>query len=166
MCRQACLALFLVTSPVYAAEHVASSALIGAAKRATLSQIDYTRSNCHDDRSVEAWLASVVGTSARSIKWSGGACALVNKDNPIDAGTNWCARAEIAPKRRGDSAKIEVFFEAPKRGRPGAPFAFRTIVKNKDGWDYMRDTSAFAANWRETYAPEQPAPAPYKDCGQ
>jgi len=96
----------------------------------------------------------------------GGACELVNKDNPIDAGTDWCARAEIAPKRGGESAKIEVFFEAPKQGRPGAPFAFRAIVKIKDGWDYMRDTSAFAANWRETYAPGDPAPAPYKDCGQ
>jgi len=166
MRRLAWLPWLLSFSAASAAREIAPEVLIAAAKRATLSQIDYTRSDCHDDRSVEAWLTSVAGKSARSIKWAGGACELVNKDNPIDAGTGWCARAEIAPKRGGDSAKIEVFFEAPKQGRPGAPFAFRAIVKAKDGWDYMRDTSAFAANWREAYAPEEPPPAPYKDCGQ
>jgi hypothetical protein len=67
------------------------------------------------------------------------------------------------PRSRPDKATIEIYFEAPKQGKPGAAFAFRGIVNTKDGWDYVRDTAAFAVNWRETYAHGEPTLAP-DDC--
>ena len=53
----------------------------------------------------------------------------------------------------GPAATIEVTFDRPKGGRPGKAFAFRATVTTKDGWDYMRETAAFEANWGETYIP-------------
>ena len=143
---------------------MAPSTLIAAGKAATIGQIDYRRADCGDDRRFEPWLKSIVGESAKAITWSAGRCKLVNKLNPIDRGGGLCARAAIAPRRGRDNATVEIYFERGQRGVPGKPFAFRASVHTKDGWDYMRDTSAFATNWRETYAPDSPVPEPYKDC--
>lgn len=151
--------LLLTPATSYGAEKIAPAALIAAAKSVLINQIDYARRDCRDTLNVEAWLRSVVGPSAKSIAWSGGACKLANKQNPIDAGTDWCAQAEIAPKQGGDMATVEIYFEKPKQGRPGEAFAFRGIVNTKDGWDYVRDTAAFAADWRATYAPDESNPA-------
>lgn len=156
--------LLVLLSPGSAAERVSSRDLIAAGTAAKLSQIDQMRRDCGDDRSVAAWLKDVLGDSAKRITWSGGVCRLTNKQNPIDAGGGVCAQAEITPKSGRDNATIEIYFDAPVRGRPGAPFAFRAVVHTKDGWDYMRETSAFAVNWRETYAAGAPAVAPSGHC--
>jgi hypothetical protein len=147
-----------------AADAISERALIAAGQAAPLSRIDDRRRACGDDRRFEVWLKSVVGGSARLISWSGGRCRLVNRDNPIDSGGGWCAQAEITPKHGRDNATVEVYFETPKGGIPGEPFAFQAVVHTRDGWDYMRETSAFAANWRETYAPDQPAPKLENEC--
>ena len=108
------------------------------------------------------WLKDVVGDTAKSIAWSGGRCQLVNKLNPLDAGSNWCGQAMITPKR-GRPATVEVFFEKPGEGKPGAPFAFRAVADTKDGPDYMRETFAFEVNWKEMHVPGYRPPAD-QDC--
>jgi hypothetical protein len=132
---------------------VTDNALAQAARDAKLDQIDDRRNECKDKRRVEDWLKTVVGAAAKSIRWKGGACTLVIPENPIDAGSPWCGRAEIAPKNSGDNAVIEVFFEKPVRDKPGEPFAFRASMMTKDGPDYMRSTLSFENNWREMYSP-------------
>ena len=101
--------------------------------------------DCGDSRSVERWLKDVVGDTAKSIRWSGGRCQLINKLNPLDGGTAWCGQAVVAPKH-GKSATIEVFFEKPARGKPGVPFAFRAVADTKTR--PMRETYAFEVNWK------------------
>ena len=86
MRRLRVLLLALLPSASYAAGQIVPDTLVAAAKRATLSQIDYTRRDCDDDRRVEVWLAQIVGRNVKSIKWAGGACQLANTHNPIDAG--------------------------------------------------------------------------------
>ena len=95
----------------------------------------------------------MVGDSAKSIRWSGGRCRLTNTRNPLDGGTNWCGQAVITPQRGQHAATIEVFFEQPAHGRPGVPFAFRAIADTKDGPDTMRETFAFAVNWKQMHVP-------------
>ncbi len=147
------LALAALSSAVHAADRgVSNAALAPAARAARLEQIDDFRKHCGDSRNVEQWLKDVVGDTAKSIRWSGGRCQLVNTLNPLDAGTPWCGQAEIAPKR-GKPATIEVFFEKPARGKPGVPFAFRAIADTKAGPDYMRETYAFEVNWKEMHVP-------------
>jgi hypothetical protein len=90
---------------------------------------------------------------------------LVNKLNPLDAGTNWCAHAAIEPRAGGPASTVEIFFEKPVAGRPGKAFAFRATVKTKDGWDYMRETAAFESNWGETYIPAYKPPKSNDLCG-
>jgi hypothetical protein len=151
--------LLALAAPANAASRgVKSADLIKAAKAARLSDIDYTREQCKDHRSVEEWLHSALGNAARSIKWTGGACKLANRQNPRDAGTKWCAQAAIMPKKGGPPAMIEIYFEAPKGGRPGKAFAFRALVHTKAGPDSMRETAAFEANWGETHIPRYKAP--------
>jgi hypothetical protein len=144
-------ALAFAAGALAAAPKVKSSDLIKAAKAATVSAVDDRRKECNDKRTIAQWLKQAVGDAARSVAWSGGACKLVDERNPRDAGTKWCALATIAPKKGGPSARIEIFFEAPKGGRPGKAFAFRAEVHTNAGPDYMRETSAFEANWGETY---------------
>ena len=142
-----------------APRRVSPAALIAAAQAATISEVDYTRADCGDKRRVADWLESVVGANAKSVKWSARRCQLVNKLNPNDAGTgSACAQAVITPKQGKEQATIEVYFDSPRNGRPGKPFAFRAVVRTKDGWDYMRDTEAFEVNWGETYVPGYKAP--------
>jgi hypothetical protein len=157
-CLIVLLSLALGSQASAASRGVTPSELIKAAKAASVGDIDDAKKSCDDDRSVQEWLSDTVGKSARSIRWSGGACKLVFKDNPRDAGTQWCARADVVPKKGGPPATIEVTFDRPKGGRPGKPLAFRATVKTKDGWDYMRETSAFEANWGETYIADYKPP--------
>ena len=146
-----------------ASRGVSNSALAQAARDATLAQIDDFRNHCGDARRVEDWLKDVVGDTAKSIRWSGGRCQLVNQLNPLDAGTNWCGQAVITPKSGKDKATIEVFFEKPQHGKPGTPFAFRAIAPTKDGPDYMRETYGFEVNWKQMHLPGYQPPA-NQDC--
>jgi hypothetical protein len=142
---------------------VSAKDLVAAAKTATISQVDYTQKDCNDDRSVEVWLKEVVGTTAKSIRWNGGKCVLAIKERTRDAGTDWCAHAVITPKR-GKPATIEIYFEEPKNGKLGEPFAFRSSVDTKQGWDYSRETWAFEINWKETHVPGYKAPENPSEC--
>jgi hypothetical protein len=138
---------------------VSNAALARAARDATLAQIDDFRNHCGDQRRVEDWLKDVVGDTAKSIRWSGDRCQLINLLNPLDGGTKWCGQAVVVPKRGKDEATIEVFFEKPEHGKPGTPFAFRAMAPTKDGPDYMRETYAFEINWKmlHRHAYEPPA---------
>jgi len=158
MARFRTIAVFVLVSALAGTATAASRSpspadLIRAAKAARLSDIDFARKSCGDHRTVEQWLKQTTGRSVRSIRWTGGACTIVNKDNPRDAGTKWCARADVTPRAGDIPATVEVFFDRPRHGRPGRAFAFRAVVQTKDGWDTMRETSAFEANWGETHVP-------------
>jgi hypothetical protein len=142
-----------------AGRDVSNTTLAQAARDARLSEIDVFREQCADTRRVEDWLKTLLGDTARAIRWSGGRCQLINTSNPIDAGSAWCGQATILPKREKHRATIEVYFEKPKGGKPGVPYAFRAIMVTKDGPDYMRETFAFEVNWREKYLPGYQPPA-------
>jgi hypothetical protein len=152
------LAFLVAETGETSAQAVAAGELIKAAKAATISEVDYARRDCGDDRTIEDWLREVVGASAKSIRWAGGRCVLAIKERARDAGTKWCAHAVITPKQGRHTATVEIYFEAPQRGRPGKPFAFRSSVHTKAGPDYSRETSAFEANWGETYVPDYKPP--------
>ena len=81
---------------------------------------------------VDAWLKALVGNHARAITWTGGACNFVNDLNPIDAAKwPWCAQATVLlvqPKRRDDNPMVEIYFKKPDHGRPGAAYAFRSLM--------------------------------------
>ena len=129
MSRPALLALPLavaLNANTAVAAGVSKAAQAQAAREARLDQIDDFRKRC-GTRRVEDWLKDVVGDTAKSIAWSGGRCQLVNPQNPLDAGSGSCGQAVIAPPT------IEVFFEKPVTGRPGAPFALRAVADTKDG---------------------------------
>ena len=109
----------LTAFSVHAADRgVSNAALARAAREARLDQIDDFRNHCHDSRRVEDWLKDVVGDTAKSVRWSGGRCQLVNNLNPLDGGTDWCGQAVIAPKH-GKDVTIEVFFEKPGARQAG-----------------------------------------------
>lgn len=80
----------------------------------------------------------------------------------FDRGRDWCRQATVTPKR-GHVATIEVFFEKPEDGKPGAAFAFRAVADTKAGPDYMRGTCAFEANWKDLQVPGFEIPA-NQDC--
>jgi hypothetical protein len=126
---------------------VANAALAQAAKTAPVTAIDYDQDRC-DDRTVARWLTDLAGDEVRSIVWTGGPCELVGPG--IDAGSRWCAQARLALVHRldrGDRPTIEVFFEAPVRGRPGKPYAFRGAMRAADGLDMARFRQDFEADW-------------------
>jgi hypothetical protein len=148
--------IILGAAPAHA--EVSAKALIRAAKSATISEIDYQRQDCNDRRSVEDWLTEVAGDSAKSVRWHGGKCVLAIPDRPRDAGTKWCAHAVIQPRSGKKASVIEIYFEAPKGGKPGAAFAFRAHGDTKDGFDYMRETRSFEIGWRETNVPNYQPP--------
>ena len=150
-------------APLNAAERPSAAALARAAQAAHLEQIDDFRKQCGDERTVAAWLKEVLGDTAAAVKWSGGKCRLVNKQNPLDAGSGFCGHADITPKSDTHEAAIEVFFERSQHGKAGAPFAFRATMFTKDGWDYMRETYAFEVNWKQKYWPNYEPPA-NQDC--
>jgi len=156
------LVLIFATPLAAAAEptqSVSNAALANAGRQATLKMIDYGAKYCDGASTVEAWLKALVGTEARSITWSGGKCVLVNDMRPgIDA-SSWpyCAQATITlvhPKDRGDSPLIEIYLEKPIHGRPGAAYAFRSLmVTRDDGPDYGRFRKDFEAQWDERFPP-------------
>jgi hypothetical protein len=146
------IACALICTLMAHARDVSPRDLIAAAKGAELSQIDYTLQDCRDTRKVEDWLAGVLGDTAKSVRWAGGRCVLARKERARDAGTKWCAHAVITPKH-GKPATIEVYFEQPVQGKPGVPFAFRALVDTNEGSDYVRETWAFEAGWKETHVP-------------
>jgi hypothetical protein len=84
---------------------------------------------------------------------------LVNDMRPgIDA-SSWpyCAQATITlvhPKDRGDRPLVEIYLEKPSHGRPGAAYAFRSLMMTRDdGDDYGRFRKDFEALWDERFPP-------------
>jgi hypothetical protein len=135
-----------------AARGVSNSALIAAAKSAMLSEIDYGRELCDGDRDIETWIKNVAGETAARIEWRGGACALTNALNPLDAGSDWCGGATIIPKGHPkEPAAIEIYFEKPRNGKPGKAYAFRAVNYDVDGLDYKRDFPDFEYGYRQKY---------------
>ncbi|MBI1203155.1 MAG: hypothetical protein GC182_11650 [Rhodopseudomonas sp.] len=133
--------------------------LAQAARDARLDQIDSLNEKCGDRRRVEDWLKQLVEDAGRSVRWSGGRCQIVNKLNPIDAGTGWCGRAAITPKA-GGIATIEVFFERGENGKPGRPFAFRGTP---NGPEFVRHPVDFERAWKALHVPGYSPPAD-SDC--
>jgi|ERR1700682_4329830 len=68
-----------------------------------------------------------------------------------------CAQATITlvhPKDRRDSPLIEIYFDKPVQGRPGAAHAFRSLMTTRDdGADYGRFRKDFDALWDERFPP-------------
>lgn len=160
MCGLVCAGAILMTSASVAktparkqaAPKATSAALIAAAKSAMLSEINYGRELCDADRPVEVWLTDVVGDTAASVTWRGGTCKLVSDLNPLDAGSDWCAGATIVPKGHPkEPAEIEVFFEKPVGGKPGKPYAFRSVDYDDDGPEYGRFFIEFDHAYRQRY---------------
>ena len=127
--------------------------------------IDYGTDYCDGATTVEAWLKALVGTEARRIVWSGGPCVLVHDNRPgIDA-SSWpyCAQATITlvrPRDPRDTPVVEIYLEKPDQGRPGAAYAFRSLMMTRDdGPDYGRFRKDFEALWNERF-PAAPRATP------
>jgi hypothetical protein len=149
------LVALAAASPAFATAKVSAAALIAAAKAAPLASVDESRKDCDDRRTVSEWLAAAIAPTARSITWKGGKCVLVIPENPLDAGGDWCAHADILPRKGKKSATIEVYLEDPVGGRPGVPYAFRAVTDLRDGdGDYTRDTVSFEYEWRQAHEPQ------------
>jgi len=91
----------------------------------------------------------------------------VNDLNPIDAAKwPWCAQATVLlvrPKRRDDNPMVEIYFEKPDHGRPGAAYAFRSVMMTRDGGpDYSRFRKDFEAEWHERF-PRDPGAVACED---
>lgn len=157
----ALLAASVLATGARGAEGVSDAALVKAARATPLVAIDLyadKRRACGDTRSVEQWLRDVVGPTAKSIRWAGGTCTLTGPANTRDAGTRWCARADITPKAGNRTAAIEVFFEKPRAGRPGKAFAFRSLTRLKNDANYGRSPGEFASDWGATHVKGYKAP--------
>jgi hypothetical protein len=141
------------------AQPVSDAALAAAGRHATLKMIDYGRQLCDGETTVEEWLKALVGKQARSISWSGGRCVLVNDMRPGFDASSWpyCAQATVTllrPKGKNDTPLIEIYFEKPQQGRPGAAYAFRgTMVPRDGGPEYIRFRKDFEAMWNERFPP-------------
>lgn len=130
---------------------VSNADLVAAAMGTPLRLIDYGMDNCRNDRTVSTWLGELTGSEAKGIRWSGGPCVLVEADSPMDSGSAWCARAEISlahPRDRQDRPMIEIFFDAPRGGKPGAAYAFRGLIEDAG---YLRFRQDFEAVWLERF---------------
>lgn len=159
------LFLTAAASLVAAKEPAISEATLAAAGRTTpLKLIDYGTDYCDGTTTAEAWLKALIGRQAREIRWTGGQCVLVNDMRPgIDA-SSWayCAQATVTlahPKDKDDTPMVEIYFEKPDHGRPGAAYAFRGVLVTRDGDpDYIRFRKDFEAEWNERFPPEAGAP--------
>ena len=157
--------LTVAALPVAAQEPTKIEAALAAAGRATpLKRIDYGTDYCDGAMTAEAWLKALVGKHARGIDWTGGQCVLVNDMRPgIDA-SSWayCAQATVTlahPRDKDDTPMIEIYFEKPDHGRPGAAYAFRGALETRDGDpDYIRFRKDFEAEWNERFPPEASSP--------
>lgn len=126
---------------------VAKADLIAAAQSTPVRAIDYDEDRC-DERTVSQWLAALTAEQARSIDWSAGPCQIVGPG--IDSGSRWCAQATVTlkkPASRDDTPMIDVFFEAPKDGKPGPAYAFRGVMQTGDGADMTRRRKEFEFGW-------------------
>jgi hypothetical protein len=135
---------------------VSGAALAQAGRRSTLKAIDYGRDYCDGGTTVAAWLEALVGKEARAIRWTGGKCQIVSDQGPLDvASWRWCAQATVSlvhPRNRSDTPMIEIFFEKPVRGHPGAAYAFRGVMMTRDdGDDISRFRKDFEAEWRDRF---------------
>ena len=127
--------------------NVSGAALAEAARRTPVRDLDYGEETC-DPRTVEQWLQALARAEALAIRWSGGPCRIVGPGH--DAGSRWCAQATLVlrhPEARDDRPMIEVFFEAPAEGRPGAAYAFRAAFRTSDGDDTIRFRRDFERAW-------------------
>jgi hypothetical protein len=97
--------------PAQTAQGVSDAALTKAAHAARLDQIDDFHKHCKDSRRIEDRLKKAIGATAKAIRWSGGHCKLINKFNPLDAGTKWCGRATIRPLGGKATTIDDVFFD-------------------------------------------------------
>jgi hypothetical protein len=130
---------------------VADSALVAAAKATPLKLIDYDQVLCRNDRTVAAWLKELTAGEARAIVWTGGACELATKLNPMDSGSDWCAQATILlnhPKGRGDKPVVEIYFDTPSHGRPSPAYAFRAVTVDEGLIRFRQD---FESAWLERF---------------
>ena len=123
-----------------------------------LESIDDGSSYCDGKMTVEEWLKGLAGEYARAISWTGGKCQLVTGQSPLDvASWRWCAQATVSlvhPRNRDDAPMIEIFFEKPVHGRPGAAYAFRGVMMTRDdGLDFSRFRKDFEAEWRNRFPP-------------
>src|SRR5215470_19463500 len=152
--------LALVTPAAANAETVSKAALAAAGRQATLDMIDYGSHYCDGETTVEAWLNALVGTRARSISWAGGQCVLVHNMRPGFDASSWpyCAQATVTlvhPRGKGDAPLIEIYFEKPDHGRPGAAYAFRGTMMSRDGGpEYIRFRKDFEAMWNDRFPPD------------
>jgi len=131
---------------------VANAALAAKARATPVKAIDYDEDRC-DTRTVDQWLRALTGANAKSVAWTGGPCQMVGPG--IDSGSDWCAQATITlkhPKNRHDQPAIEVFFDKPVHGRPGAAYAFRGAMLAGDGQDMARFRKDFEADWTSRFA--------------
>src|SRR5215813_4343596 len=124
------LLLALVMPAAARAETVSKAALAAAGRQAALEMIDYGSLYCDGAMTVEAWLNALVGKQARSISWTGGQCVLVHNMRPGFDASSWpyCAQATVTlvhPRGKDDTPLIEIYFEKPDHGHPGAAYAFR-----------------------------------------
>jgi hypothetical protein len=149
--------MLALAGPAAAQVEPSKAALAAAGRQATLRLIDYGSEYCDGDTTIEEWLRALVGKQALNIIWSGGRCTLVNDLRPgIDA-SSWpyCAQATVTlvhPKNKNDTPLIEVYFEKPVEGRPGAAYAFRGVMETRDdGPDYIRFRKDFEAVWDERF---------------
>ena len=147
---------------------VRNDALAAAGRAALLRDIDYGEQHCDGALTVGEWLKALVGREARAIEWRGGACRLTTDLNPLDRGGDWCAQAFVTlahPRNGDDTPMIEIYFDKPDRGRPGKPYAFRSVMTTlDDGPDYLRFRDGFEAEGRERF-PSSPPP-PCRDAGE
>jgi hypothetical protein len=135
--------------------------MIAAAKATPVRAIDYDDDRC-DDRTVVQWLTALTRPQAKAITWTAGRCQIVGPG--IDAGSDWCAQAHVIlarPKGRADEPMVEIFFERPKRGRPGRAYAFRGLMQAADGLDMARFRRDFEYDWTSRF---KPRPGAIVDC--
>src|SRR5580704_6910324 len=91
---------------------ISRAAMLAAAKTAPLKLIDALETYCDSDTSIADWLTQLTAGEVRSIEWTTGACSLVNAQNPLDAGGDYCVDATIHlkhPKARDDVPVIEIY---------------------------------------------------------
>ena len=134
--------------------------MAAAAQRTPLRAIDYRERHCDGGERVGDWLHRLTAGQARRIAWTGGRGVLAVPGAPLDSGGRWCAHAEVTlrqPKNRDDRPIIEVYFEQPQRGRPGAAYALRALLDTRDGPDMIRFRRDFESAWRERFPHGPPA---------
>ena len=161
------LVLLLLATPALAAAkparktpQITAAVLIATAKAAPLRLIDALETYCDGKLRIDDWLRGLTAGETRRIAWTAGTCELVNDLSPLDAGGSYCVQATLTlihPKNRRDRPEIEIYLEDPKRGGPGAVYAFRASFDSNDGPDYIRFRKDFESEWRDRFKRAPPA---------